>query len=253
MQQIAEKDRESLSSLLAGWEETMLWSYLEGFHGKAWADAALHPASAQVLVGDFCFFAGRPEPELVWNIPSGTDFLLLVPQDDGWADLIEQAYRGACRKITRYAFLKEPGIFEEEKLRDYAKSLLGKYELRQIGEELYEMAKGEAWSRDFCSQFPTYEAYREYGLGFAAVCGGKMVGGASSYTRYRGGIEIEVDTRADCRRQGIALACASRLILECGKLGLYPSWDAANLKSVALAEKLGYRLQCPYTAYELSI
>ena len=251
MDLITKNGRDSVAGLLAGWEETMLWSYLQGFHGKGWADDPNFPGSAQVWVGDFCFFAGRPELELVRNIPPGSGFVLLVPQNAGWMDLIEHCYGQACKKIVRYAFWKEPDAFTEERLWGYVRSLPGKYELRQIGKELYETAQKYAWSRDFCSQFKTYEAYRKYGLGFAAVCSGELVGGASSYTRYCSGIEIEVDTREDFRRRGIALACASRLILECRRLGLYPSWDAANLQSVALAEKLGYRLKGGYTAYEL--
>ena len=65
-----------------------------------------------------------------------------------------------------------------------------------------------------------------------------------------GGIEIEIDTKEECRRRGLALACGARLILECLDRGLYPSWDAANLDSVRLAEKLGYRFDRAYTAYE---
>ena len=34
--------------------------------------------------------------------------------------------------------------------------------------------------------------------------------------------------------------------------GLYPSWDAQNLWSVALAEKLGYHFEHAYTAYEIT-
>lgn len=67
-----------------------------------------------------------------------------------------------------------------------------------------------------------------------------MVSGASSYTVYRDGIEIEIDTREDERRKGLALACGARLILECLACGRYPSWDAHNKGSLALAEKLGY-------------
>ena len=74
----------------------------------------------------------------------------------------------------------------------------------------------------------------------------EIVAGASGYSRYRGGIEIQIDTRADCRRQGLAAACAARLILDCLSRGLYPSWDAANLPSLRLAEKLGYRFSHAY-------
>ena len=33
--------------------------------------------------------------------------------------------------------------------------------------------------------------------------------------------------------------------------GLYPSWDAHNMDSVRLAEKLGYKFSHAYTAYEV--
>ena len=34
--------------------------------------------------------------------------------------------------------------------------------------------------------------------------------------------------------------------------GIYPSWDAQNMNSVRLAEKLGYEFDHEYTAYEVS-
>ena len=71
----------------------------------------------------------------------------------------------------------------------------------------------------------------------------------SSYTAYQEGIEIEIDTREEYRRMGLAYACGARLILECLARGIYPSWDAHNLESAALAEKLGYHYDRPYTAF----
>lgn len=68
---------------------------------------------------------------------------------------------------------------------------------------------------------------------------------------YRDGIEIEIDTREDYRRKGLALACGTKLILECIKRNLYPSWDAQNKGSVALAEKLDYNFDKEYIAYEI--
>ena len=61
--------------------------------------------------------------------------------------------------------------------------------------------------------------------------GDEWVAGASSYSMYTGGIEIELDTKEEHRRKGLALAVAARLILECLDRGLYPCWDAANLQS----------------------
>lgn len=82
---------------------------------------------------------------------------------------------------------------------------------------------------------------------------GNMTGaGASSYSVYKGGIEIEIDTSPEYRRRGLATACGARLIIECIDRDLYPSWDAQNVWSVALAEKLGYHFDYEYTAYEIS-
>ena len=80
----------------------------------------------------------------------------------------------------------------------------------------------------------------------------RFVSGASSYTRYREGIEIEVDTIESERRKNLALISCSALILRCLDEGLYPSWDAHNMGSVHLAEKLGYEFDHEYTAYEVA-
>ena len=66
------------------------------------------------------------------------------------------------------------------------------------------------------------------------------------------GIEIEIDTRQDYRRRGLASACAAKLILACLDRDLYPSWDAHTEISVALAEKLGYHMDHPYVTYAIN-
>ena len=81
---------------------------------------------------------------------------------------------------------------------------------------------------------------------------GRIVSGASSYTRYNEGIEIEVDTVAEERRKGLATIACAALILRCLDEGLYPSWDAQNMVSAHLAEKLGYEFDHEYTAYEVT-
>ena len=80
---------------------------------------------------------------------------------------------------------------------------------------------------------------------------GRIVSGASSYTRYKEGIEIEVDTVESERRNRLATVACSALILRCLKEDLYPSWDAQNMNSVRLAEKLGYEFDHEYIAYEV--
>ncbi|MHB8065097.1 MAG: GNAT family N-acetyltransferase, partial [Ruminiclostridium sp.] len=95
-----------------------------------------------------------------------------------------------------------------------------------------------------------YDEYEELGLGFVITHNENIVCGASSYTVYNEGIEI--DTKEEYRRKGLALACASKLILECLSRDIYPSWDSANRESAALAEKLGYHFESEYVTYAIT-
>ena len=87
-------------------------------------------------------------------------------------------------------------------------------------------------------------------MGFAAMLGDIMAAGASTYSYYTGGIEVQIDTDSGFQQMGLAQCCGARLILDCMRRGLYPSWDAHNLKSLALAEKFGYEPAGEYIAYE---
>lgn len=151
----------------------------------------------------------------------------------------------------RYALKKEYDIFDREKLMKMSRILPAGYEIRMIDERIYHMAGKEEWSSDLCSQFPTFADYRERGIGTAVLFDGMLAAGASSYTVYQGGIEIEIDTKEEHRRRGLARACAARLILECLDRGLYPAWDAHNKASLALALKLGYHFDKEYEAFEI--
>ncbi len=56
-------------------------------------------------------------------------------------------------------------------------------------------------TRDFVSAFGSKEKYLEIGRGMVILKSGRIVAGASSYTRYNEGIEIEVDTVEEERRK----------------------------------------------------
>ncbi len=244
------KEPERAAPLFGGWEETIPWSCLQGVMGSVYADREEKPRSAAAVLGDFHFFAGLPSAELASFLPERRSYLLLIPQSEGWSRMIEGAYGARCRRITRYALKKEAGGFDRRGLKRAAAALPPGYALEEIGPSLYRACAGMEWSRDLVSQFPAYETYRRLGLGVAAVRGGEPVSGASSYSRYRGGIEVEIDTRPDHRRRGLARACGAALILTCLDRGLYPSWDAHSPESLALAQSLGYRFDRSYTAYE---
>lgn len=246
-------ETENIRPLFDNMQETIVWSCLDKCMGAIYADSLERPKSAMALLGDFCFFAGEPDYDLVdsrnkvWN----QEFLIMVPENELWAALIEKCYGGHAIRITRYAIQKEEHIWDLDKLKQICHKISKEFELKFIDEEIYNYAKQSDWAADLVSQFPDYASYRENGLGVAALKDGILVSGASSYSFYKGGIEIEIDTRKDYRRRGLAAACGAALILECEKRGIYPSWDAQNKGSVALAEKLGYHFDREYCAYEI--
>lgn len=260
------KNTEKAAPLFEGWQESMIWSCVQNIMGKIYADSPEHPASAMALLADFCFFAGKPDAELVryWsrlNMPDAADSpapspswgIIMVPQNREWGELIESCYGEKANKVTRYAIKKEPDLFDRAKLQAAAEALPAGYTLKMMDEKLYLQCREIPWCRDWVSNYPDYAMYQRYGLGAVILKEGEPVSGASSYTSYRGGIEVEIDTREDCRRKGLAYACGARLILECLERGWYPSWDAQNLWSAALAEKLGYHFDHEYTAYEVRL
>ena len=173
----------------------------------------------------------------------------MVPQNEKWSIVIEQVYKEEAIIEPRYAIKKEKGIFDVKKLKKIVEECNKDYEIKLIDEKLYGVTLKNEWSKDFCYQFKNYLDFKERGLGVVALYNGELVSGASSYAAYKGGIEIEIQTRVDFRRRGLASVCGAKLILECIKRNLYPSWDAQNKSSVALAEKLGYNFDKEYVSY----
>lgn len=238
-------DMHKIAPIFSGWQETLIWSCLQGCMGYVVADDNENPSAAQIVVGDFCFFAGTPSPALAAQAAAP----IVIPRNEEWGKIIEAVFGERVEKALRYAIKKEPDVFNSDRLNEYIKSLPKAFALRPLDKEIYDCVHHENWSKDFCAQFADYDDYRKRGLGFVVTYQGRPVSGASSYTVYNGGIEIEIDTKSEFRQRGLAAACGARLILECLKRGLYPSWDAHDLRSVALAQKLGYHMDYPYTVY----
>ncbi len=237
------------AQLFDGWEDAMVWSCLQGYMGKLVVDDEENPQSAMVDSGDICFLSGEPDASLLRSIDG---YKLIVPKDEAWGKLIEGFFGNRANKIVRYAIKKEPDAFDVKKLASYVDGLEDCYELRLFDEEMFHLAGSEEWSADLCSQFKDYGEYQRLAIGVGILHQGKLVAGASPYGVYDGGINIEIDTKPEYRRKGLATVCGAKLILECLSRGVYPSWDAHDGRSVALAEKLGYHLSHPYTTYELA-
>ena len=246
MKVVALNDTQKAAGLFDGWEETLIWSCLQRVMGTILVIDENNPVSACAKIGSFAFYAGVPDKNLL-NYHFGKQEIM-VPQNENWENLIAECCTSS-RKVKRYA-MKKNTKFNIALLKQMAENLNEEYELKRIDVELYDRCLEEPLFSDFVSVFESKEKFFHLGRGFVITKEGHIVSGASSYSRYRDGIEIEVDTDERERRKHLAEAASAALILDCIKDGLYPSWDAQNMNSVHLAQKLGYEFSHEYTAFE---
>ena len=242
------EDTSRVQRLFEGWEETLIYSCLQKVMGKIYVTDTEAPKSALAFVGCFAFYAGVPDKELMINKPKG--FVIMVPQNEEWAALIEECFPDSSKRVTRYA-IKKDTKFDRNALEQFVRQLPEGYELKAIDSELYDKCLKDPVTEDFVSSFESKESYLKIGRGMVILRDGKIVAGASSYTRYNEGIEIEVDTAPEERRKHLATVACAALILRCLDENLYPSWDAQNLNSVGLSKKFGYEFDHEYVAYEV--
>ncbi len=234
--------------LFAGIDDSMVRSCLQGMMGgKIYVTDPEAPTAAMAFLAEFAFFAGEPDRELASFKPEGV--VGLVPPDEGWSALIEGCWPDVT-PVTRYAIRKNTR-FNQEKLEAIVASLPKEYELKRIDGKLYDACLENEQFEDNVGNFESKEEFLELGRGFAILKDGEIVSAASSYTVYREGVEIEIDTEEEYRRKGLASVAGAALILSCLDDGLYPSWDAANLESLHLAEKFGYEFSHEYPTYWL--
>jgi GNAT superfamily N-acetyltransferase len=244
-----------IETLFENMHDTVILSCIQGHMGRAWVDKLDNPKFGLVQGGDFLFLAGDENSENASEIIEKAlditelNLAFAIPEKKEIGDLIKQQYGVDCKEIQRYGIKKKKDEFDIVKLQEIVQNLPREYELCEIDEQWYEIVLKEDWSESFVSNFFSKEDYINRGLGRIIIHNGKVVSGASSYTRYNEGIEIEIATKEDYRKQGLAQVVGAALILACRERGLYPSWDAANMTSVLLAEKLGYEYDKPYDTY----
>lgn len=243
---------EPITKLFEGWNDVLVRSCLQKTMGHLYSTSVDMPVSAMAVLGDFCFLSGRPDHELTVFIPNAElgHFRIMVSRDNFWQALIEKCHRGRVRRVRRYSFRMETGCFNSSRLQRFVDCLSGEYLLKTIDEQLFFRCKTDSYGL-WLKQYDDYGSFQMHGAGVVVFHRGRIISGAVSYAGCSDSIDIQVDTHKNYRRRGLATACAARLILDCIEKGKYPSWDAENVISLSLAEKLGYRLEHAYTAWEI--
>lgn len=244
-----------LCPLCEGQHDTEIWSCIEGNMGRAWVDRKDKPSIAMIVVADFCYLLGCTDD--VSNRVAIKELLqqfkrqIIVSYSNYGVSVIEEYFPNNHKKFSRYAIKKEPGVFQRDKLKNFIKAVEPKFHIEKIDKSNYNMVLKDDFMADCCSFYSSLEEFSKNGIGYIIMHNGEIISGASSYSYCKGTIDITIGTKEEYRQRGLALACASKVILDCLDKNIYPVWDASNLESVALAEKLGYHLEKEYQAYSI--
>ena len=222
---------------------------LEDQMGMAFVDNTDMPSAFMIKIGPFHYFAGNPANnggmEMVKNFQP---YNLFMSASAGWAEAFKQVYGERFFQIERYNFSSQNlSIAHAEKLCQASKFA---EDVKRMDTALLERLKGQDHFIDV-SDFESPADFEKRGIGYYLEKDGKVIGAAYSSLVCTTGIEVSLFVEEDYRRQGVATVLSANLIRWCLEHNMDAHWDAANLESCQLAEKLGYNPLGSYQAYFL--
>lgn len=220
---------------------------VEGQMGWAFADDQHQPTAFVIAIPPFYYFAGDA------NSPGAQTLLrklppygLLMPSPPDWLAAANHLFP-SLEVFTRYNFTSD-GLSQT-----HLTTLLhnSPYCDRVVPLDASLLERWVAQPENDLSieAFDSPADFLERGLGFTVLDGEQMLGIAYSSLVCSQGIEVSLYVKERHRERGVATALACQLLLTCLHQGMRPNWDAANLESYKLAQKLGYTFAGAYEAY----
>lgn len=257
MFEITGENRKKYAHLFSECEDSCIITAVEGCGGEMWVDSLEKTECALIIVGEYAFLAGNGKSETAPRLAAFADerfkdsFNIRCVAAD-FVPLVEDEYKNRIRKYSRYATKRSFEHMDFDALEEKVKSLPEDFFLAPLEGSLYDFCVNSEWAKDFVTSFKNDKDWEEKGLGIMIMRGNEPVAGASSYSVYPGGIEVEIITREDYRGRGFAQITGAALLLECRKRGILASWDAAHEGSLRLAMKLGFEFLYEYDCYSIS-
>lgn len=222
---------------------------LEAQMGMAYTDDLENPASYMIRTGPFHYFAGDPTCNGGQEMINGFQpFNLFMSASQGWEDAYKIRYGELFVEIERYKFSSEQ--LSTVHLQTMCRESIFADEVKRMDAVLLKNINGQIDFVDI-SDFDSAEDFEIRGIGFCIERNGKVIGAAYSSLVCNEGIEVSLFVEEDHRRQGIATILSASLVLWCLEHQMDAHWDAANLESCVIAEKLGFTPLGKYAAYYL--
>jgi GNAT superfamily N-acetyltransferase len=217
--------------------------------GKVFVDDPEQPTVFKLQTGPFCYFAGDPSGGAGQALIAAlSPYSLLMPSTPGWEEAIRAVHTEKLHEFDRYSFSSER--LEPAHLSRLCAASPWNGEIRPMDQAF----AAEIWGKDHfidLSDYDSPEDFAQRGIGFYVQKGERVTGAASAPLVCSRGIEVSIFIEEKYRRQGMATALASHLLLASLERSLAPHWDAANPESCKLALKLGYKPAGQYTAFYL--
>ncbi len=228
----------------------MTRSALQGYMGQVFVDNIENPEFAIVLLGRFCFLDGNPDGKNAkQDLMELDDYYKTIIANENWYELIEEVYKDRYEIDKRYS-IKKDTKFDKEKLEELSLKISDGYKIEKIDENNYKLIKE---INSFACNITMSDNFEKYGIGFCAKnINDEIIAVIVSNGIYDDGLEINIKIEEQDRHKGLGTVLGANMILECLKQKKYPSWDAANLDSVGLAEKLGYEVDSEYRIYKIN-
>jgi L-amino acid N-acyltransferase YncA len=256
---VQKEKRIAIAPLFKGIEDSMVIAYLQGYMGNAYIRAEGEPTAAVIISGEYSFWGGA-------SGSADADYLMSrffeINTDDSsvgifaddnpeWESALMSHRENNPTAVPRFRIAQKDYDFDLALLQKYIDALPLGFDMVRFNERIYEAAMSADWSKEFCETFISAEDYLNRGFGFAVLKDGEFVSGTSTMTVYDGGTELQVATREDYRKKGLALPSAAAMVRECVARSMRPCWDAANETSKHMALKLGYEYEGIYTTIHM--
>lgn len=222
---------------------------LEDQMGAAYVDEMQNPSAYMIRIGPFHYFAGEAISSGGLEMVQGFQpYNLFMSASNGWVDVFKRQYGERFIEIERYSFSTERMSIEH--VRQLCQSSAFAKDVKRMNVALVERVSGQEHFIDV-SDFESPADFEERGIGFYVEEDGKIIGAAYSSLVCSSSIEVSLFVEEEFRRRGIATVLSANLVCWCLEHGMDAHWDAANLESCKLAEKLGYESVGSYQAYYL--
>lgn len=226
-----------------GWEVIFNASRDYGF---ILADEAEQPNTALAFMGGCIIYGGdachNSARELIRTMEVQP---VILSYSEAWVDLLKEEYGEKVKTETRY-YLPFTSI-DREGLFSIDLSLSNGYSLKRVNEQIAGKLKDEIAEEYQIFHYSSLKDFAETGCGFCITRGGEICSNAAAFLRSGSNIQIQVNTKQQYRRQGMALKASAALLRYCAENGITADWDASNTNSRALAYKLGYKECVPYS------